>query len=241
MMSTAEMLFDTYAARRVLFQALGDSGDWKLARELQNLGAEQVDLLVGQRPAEELWAVRNEYQLRPTAMRWICSSIYNLWDMSLLPRYDALVLRGLQHHADPLAALMHMRNVDVPVVAIETTLVHPFQFTDAAGNSFSISDGQQLFAPRLSPLGHTAIQNYFRRQGLDLGPRPQDEPEVDEIGEYRYPGMWSWFLTPGGVRDLLLRAGWEPEAELPVWGPNASFFFCRRTRARRRASVGKAS
>ena len=240
MTSTAEMLVGTYSARRILFQALGDSGDWSLVRELQTLGAEQVDILIGLRAADELWALQNEHQLQPDAMRWICSSVYNMWDMSLLSRYDALVLRGLQHHPDPLEALMRVRSVDAPVVAIETTLVRPFHFADAAGNCFSVCDGQRLFAPRLTPLGHTAIQDYFRRQCIEIRLRPQDPPVVDEICEHAYPGMWMWYFTPSGMRDLLLRAGWEPEAELPVWGPNASFFFCRNSaRANHRATVGQ--
>jgi hypothetical protein len=231
MRAAAVWLTGLQGARRFLLQGPGDAGDWELARALRESGAEQIDIMVDQRLPETLWSVREEYGLDASRTRWICSSIYNFWDDASLTGYDAVLLRGLQHHPDPLEALVRMRSIDADVIGIETTLVRPFQST-ALDREFSLVDGQRIFAPRIGPNGLRAMRDYFASRDIVIPQIVPEAPPIDEIGEQVHPG-WLWYFTPGGMRDLLSRARWEVEAEIPIWGDNASFFFCRQRRQAR--------
>ena len=229
--TNATLLAQDFGARRILVQG-GNGDEWEVARTLRAAGAEQVDLCFDNLrddniPVSQVLAARDRDQDADLAIRIIISPYLAFWEADRVGRYDAFLVRQLQYFRDPLEPLVHAHGLDVGLLCVETALVPPFTRSEV-GEAFALRDGDQVHAEQLSVAERRAFAGHFARIGVDM---PQFDPSrvtTTTAGLLHHHGMWRWLMTPGGVEDLLLRAGWSPHRQADPRSPHGGTWICPR-------------
>ena len=228
---SAALLTGDFGARRILVHG-GNGDEWTLARTLLAAGAEQIDLCFDNLrtdniPVSQVLAAQRLDPVADQAIRIIITPYLEFWAADRLGRYDAFLVRELQYFRDPLEPLVHAHGLDVGLLCVEAALVPPFTRGES-GEAFELLDGDRVRAERLSVAERRAFANHFARIGLDM---PQFDPHraaTTETGLLHHHGMWRWLMTPGGVDDLLLRAGWTPNRQSDPRDPLEATWICHR-------------